>query len=148
MSTNFDKLDKYFLGCNLYHAFAIVVATLNHELRRVGLDLTYPQFLILETVFRRPGLSQSELARENAKDSGAVTRSVAYLEKQDFLETKWINGCTKGVFPTKKAEAIRPLLEKAIQETLDRACVDIVRPVHPTIKPSRRSTACAINLIP
>ncbi len=76
-------------------------------------------------VFRRPGLSQRELARETAKDNTAITSSLAYLEKQGLLKRKWINGCTKGVFATELAENLRPLLEEAIRKTIDRACADL-----------------------
>ena len=125
MSSVIFKLDEHNLGCNLYHAFVTVTGILHQELRRVGLNLTYPQFLILETVFRRPGLNQSELGRETAKDSGAITRSLSYLEKKGFLERKWINGSSKGVFVTSYGEEVKPLLKNAIQKALERACANL-----------------------
>lgn len=125
MSTDYKNSGKYALGYHLHLAFIALTETLNQELHRLGLKLTHPQFTILQAVFRQPGLNQSELARATAKDGAAIARSVAYLEKQGLLERKWINGCAKGVFTTAKAEELRSLLEKAIQQTLDKACSEI-----------------------
>ncbi len=122
MSTNTGHQDNYSLGYHLHLAFIAVVETLNQELRRAGLKISHPQFAILQTVFRRPGLSQAELARETAKDVAAITRSLSYLEKLGLGERKWLNGCTKGVYPTPQAESLRPLLDEAIRKTIDRAC--------------------------
>lgn len=125
MSTGNIDSGKYSLGYHLHLAFIAVTETLNQELHKAGLELTHPQFTILQAVFRQPGLSQRELARATAKDAAAITRSLAYLEKLGLMERRWINGCTKGVFPTAKAEKLQPALEKAIQNTLDRACAGL-----------------------
>lgn len=125
MSTNSSYQDKYSLGYHLHLAFIAVVETLNQELRGAALKITHPQFTILQTVFRRPGLSQAELARETAKDVAAITRSLAYLEKLGLVERKWLNGRTKGVFATPQAESLRPLLDEAIRKTIDRACAGL-----------------------
>lgn len=125
MSMHYKFSDKYALGYHMHLAFIALTDALNQELRRVGLDISHPHFTILQVVSRRPGLSQSELARETAKDNAAITRSLAYLEKQGLLQRKWINGCTKGVFATELAENLRPLLEEAIRKTIDRACADL-----------------------
>ena len=122
MSINYEDTGKYSLGYHLHLAFSALTDTLNQELKKAGLNLTHPQFSILQAVFRSPGLSQSKLAEETAKDGGAITRSLNYLEKQELIERKWINGCTKGVFPTGKAERLKPALDNAIRNTIDQAC--------------------------
>lgn len=121
MSTD-ENSDKYDLCYQLHLAFISVTEILNQELRSAGLDLAHPRFTILQAFFRHPGMSQSELARTTAKDGAAISRSVACLEKRGLLERKWLNGCTKGVFPTDRAEKLRPLLDEAIRKTIDRAC--------------------------
>lgn len=123
MSNNTQN--KYSLGYYLHLAFIAVVEELNRELRQAGLKITHPQFTLLQAVYRQPGLSQTELAKATAKDAAAVTRSLTYLEKQGLVERKWLNGCAKGVFLTPKAESLRPVLDKAIGRTIDRACANM-----------------------
>lgn len=125
MSIDFVIKDKYALGYFLHHAFIALTETLNRELREAGLRLTHPQFTILQTVFRRPGISQRELAQATAKDAAAITRSLDFLEKQGLVKRKPINGCTKGVYATNRADELRPVLEEAIKHTLERAFADI-----------------------
>ena len=110
------------LGYHLHRAFAALTETLHGELRAAGLSLTHPQFSVLQAVSRQPGLSQSGLARETGKDAAAISRSLTYLEKRGLVRRAAINGCTKGVFLTPRAEELRPLLEEAIQKTVARAC--------------------------
>lgn len=125
MSTDNDIFDKYALGYHMHLAFIALTGALNQELRQAGLDLVHPQFTILQAVLRNPGISQSELARATAKDCAAIARSVAYLEKRGLLERKWLNRCTKGVFATDRAKDLQPLLDEAIQKTIDRACATL-----------------------
>ena len=114
--------EKNALGYHLHRAFAALTETLHGELRGAGLALTHPQFSVLQAVSRRPGISQTGLARETGKDGAAISRSLNYLEKQGLIRRAAINGCTKGVFLTARAEALRPLLDDAIRKTLGRAC--------------------------
>lgn len=110
------------LGYHLHKAFAALTEALNRELRGLGLTLTHPQFSIIQAVNRRPGLSQNELARETGKDSAAISRSLACLEKQGLVRRAKVNGCTKGVHLTRRGEELRPLMEEAVQKTIARAC--------------------------
>lgn len=110
------------LGYHLHRAFAALTETLHGELRAAGLRLTHPQFSVLQAVSRAPGLSQNELARETGKDGAAISRSLEHLEKRGLIRRAPINGCTKGVFLTPRAEALRPLLDAAISRTTARAC--------------------------
>ena len=120
MTKPHDEKDK--LGYHLHRAFAALTETLHGELRAAGLPLTHPQFSVLQAVSRKPGLSQNGLARETGKDGAAISRSLNYLEKQGLIRRAAINGCTKGVFLTPRAEELRPLLDDAIRKTVSRAC--------------------------
>lgn len=113
------------LGYHLHRAFAALTETLHGELRAAGLSLTHPQFSVLQAVSRKPGLSQNGLARETGKDGAAISRSLDHLEKRGLIRRERINGCTKGVFLTRKAEELRPLLDGAIGKTVGRACRDM-----------------------
>ena len=117
--------EKNALGYHLHRAFAALTETLHGELRAAGLSLTHPQFSVLQAVSRKPGISQNGLARETGKDGAAISRSLNYLEKQGLVRRAPINGCTKGVFLTGKAEELRPLLDGAIRKTVARACRDM-----------------------
>lgn len=117
--------EKNTLGYHLHRAFAALTETLHAELRAAGLPLTHPQFSVLQAVSRKPGISQNGLARETGKDGAAISRSLDYLEKQGLLRRAPLNGCTKGVFLTQKAEELRPLLDGAIRKTVARACRDM-----------------------
>ena len=121
MSSDLNNYNKFALAPNLYQAFVAMTGDLRRTLRQAGIPLTFPQFQILEAVFNNPGLSQSDLAKETAKDNAAITRSLVYLEKQGLVERKWINGCAKGVFVTAQGEKTRLLLEDAIRKTCERA---------------------------
>ena len=114
--------DPESLGYHLHRAFAALTETLHGELRAAGLALTHPQFSVLQAVSRKPGLSQNGLARETGKDGAAISRSLDYLEKRGLVRRAPLNGCTKGVFLTQKAEELRPLLDGAIRKTVARAC--------------------------
>ncbi|WP_165076606.1 MULTISPECIES: MarR family transcriptional regulator [unclassified Desulfovibrio] len=117
--------EKNALGYHLHRAFAALTETLHAELRAAGLSLTHPQFSVLQAVSRKPGISQNGLARETGKDGAAISRSLDYLEKRGLVRRAPLNGCTKGVFLTQKAEDLRPLLDGAIRKTVARACRDM-----------------------
>ena len=119
--------EKNALGYHLHRAFAALTETLHGELRAAGLALTHPQFSVLQAVSRKPGLSQNGLARETGKDSAAISRSLDYLEKRGLIRRAPINGCTKGVFLTHRAEGLRPRLDDAIRKTVARACSGLTR---------------------
>lgn len=113
------------LGYHLHKTFAALTEALNGELRALGLNLSHPQFAIIQAVGRRPGLSQNDLARETGKDSAAISRSLACLEHQGLIRRERINGCTKGVYLTPRAEDVRPLMEEAVRNTIERACAGL-----------------------
>lgn len=114
--------EKESLGYHLHRTFTALTEALNRELRALGLNLTHPQFSIIRAVGRRPGLSQNDLARETGKDSAAISRSLALLENQGVIRRARINGCTKGVFLTARGEELRPLMEEAVHNAIERAC--------------------------
>lgn len=110
------------LGYQLHRAFAAMTATLNHELRSVGIPLTHAQFSILQAAKRSPGLSQTDLACETGKDRGAICRSLTYLEREGWIRREKKSGRVNSVFLTQKANAAQPLLEQAIRMTIEKAC--------------------------
>jgi DNA-binding MarR family transcriptional regulator len=51
-----------------------------------GLDITIDQWLVLNTIHEKPGISQLEIADKVFKDAASVTRIIDLLIKKNLLE--------------------------------------------------------------
>lgn len=113
--------DEKNFGYQLHRAFAALASVLSRELKAAGAPVSPSQFAILQAVAREPGLSQSGLARRLGRDAAAVSRALRCLERQGLVRRAPINGCSKGVFPTPLAKALRPALRRAAELANERA---------------------------
>ncbi|WP_138479497.1 MarR family winged helix-turn-helix transcriptional regulator [Dyadobacter bucti] len=59
---------------------------LQKQLTEAGFDLTVDQWVLIDHIFRRQGISQNELAELTFKDPPTVTRIIDLLEKKDLVE--------------------------------------------------------------
>lgn len=114
------------IGFYLHRAFTVLVKELNEELQRRGLNISHPEFSVLQRVRNKPGISQNELARELGKDGAAICRTLKLLTAKGYIHRTAISGCKNGVFLSESAEAMQDELEKAIASVTAKArnCVD------------------------
>ncbi|MDE7351239.1 MAG: MarR family transcriptional regulator [Muribaculaceae bacterium] len=108
------------LGVWLDFAFNSLVAELNRSLRSVGLPLNHAQFAILQNLFIKDGLSQSDIARRVGKDRAAVSRSLNTLEENGFIVRKAVSGSKNGIFLTEKAIENRSKISEAINMAISK----------------------------
>ena len=75
-------------GCLLGTAYQTLVAQLAEALRRSGLDISVPEYLVLRTLYSRDGLQQCEIASTLGKDKGAISRTTAAMVKKGLVRTE------------------------------------------------------------
>lgn len=59
---------------------------LQKQLTEAGFDLTVDQWVLIDHIFRKQGISQNELAEMTFKDPPTVTRIIDLLEKKGLVE--------------------------------------------------------------
>jgi len=59
---------------------------LQKQLTEAGFDLTVDQWVLIDHIFRKQGISQNELAELTFKDPPTVTRIIDLLEKKALVE--------------------------------------------------------------
>ncbi|GGH54514.1 MarR family winged helix-turn-helix transcriptional regulator [Dyadobacter endophyticus] len=81
---------------------------LQKQLTEAGFDLTVDQWVLIDHIFRKQGISQNELAEMTFKDPPTVTRIIDLLEKKGLVERGPAAGDRRkfNLFLTKSGEAI------------------------------------------
>lgn len=81
---------------------------LQKQLTEAGFDLTVDQWVLIDHIFRKQGISQNELAEMTFKDPPTVTRIIDLLEKKGLVERGPAAGDRRkfNLFLTKNGEAI------------------------------------------
>lgn len=79
---------------------------LQKQLNEAGFDLTVDQWVLIDHIFRKQGISQNELAELTFKDPPTVTRIVDLLEKKGLVERNPAVGDRRkfNLFLTEKGE--------------------------------------------
>jgi DNA-binding MarR family transcriptional regulator len=65
---------------------------LQKQLQNAGFDLTVDQWVLLDHIERKPGISQNELAEMTFKDPPTVTRIIDLIEKKGLVERGLVPG--------------------------------------------------------
>jgi DNA-binding MarR family transcriptional regulator len=81
---------------------------LQKQLSEAGFDLTVDQWVLIDHIYRKQGISQNELAELTFKDPPTVTRIVDLLEKKALVERTPAVGDRRkfNLFLTEKGETI------------------------------------------
>lgn len=98
------------LGYFIFRVYSNMVKLLNKELTRNGIDLQYPQFVIIMVLSRKEGFTQAELTYIVERDKASVSRNIVYLEEKGYVERKSPDGKKKQLFLTDKGKEIIPHL--------------------------------------
>lgn len=85
------------------------------ELEGTGLSGCHTPYLL--TLYRRPGLTQEELAQDLNVNKSTVTRQLAVLEKEGYVrrEPSPEDRRSMLVYPTEKAHALHPRLTEILR---------------------------------
>lgn len=120
------KKTKYdLLGVWLDFAFNSLVAELNRSLHNVGLPLNHAQFVILQNLFIKDGLSQSDIARRVGKDRAAISRSLNTLEENGFIIRKAVSGSKNSIYLIERAMENRQRITEAINMAIGKSRGDM-----------------------
>jgi DNA-binding MarR family transcriptional regulator len=81
---------------------------LQKQLTEAGFDLTVDQWVLIDHIYRKQGISQNELAEMTFKDPPTVTRIIDLLEKKGLVERGPAAGDRRkfNLFLTKDGQAI------------------------------------------
>lgn len=88
-----------------------------------GLDLMHSEFVVLRVLGEINGLTQSQIASDMGMERSGISRTLATLEQKGYIERKFINGKTKVVTLTEKAEKLLPLLESISYKLTEHAFI-------------------------
>lgn len=85
------------------------------ELAGTGLAGCHTPYLL--TLYRRPGITQEELAREVNVNKSTVTRQLAAMEKENYIRREPSPDDRRSmlVYPTEKAYALRDRLSEILR---------------------------------
>lgn len=94
--------------------------------RLKGSDLGTSHHTYLFTICRNPGISQDKLAKMIYINKSNVTRNLAVLEKNGYIERRPsdIDKRVMLVYPTPKAEAVLPQLRQIMRDWNDLVAAD------------------------
>lgn len=115
------KPEYYQLGVWLDFSFNSLVAELNRSLHSVGLPLNHAQFVILQNLFFKEGLSQSDIAIRVGKDRAAISRSLNTLEENGFIIRNAVSGSKNGISLTAKSIENQKKITDAINMAVRKA---------------------------
>lgn len=95
--------------------------------RLKGTDLGTAHHTYLFTICRNPGISQERLARMIYINKSNVTRNLAVLEKNGYIERRPAEHDKRVmlVYPTQKAEDTLPLLRQIMRDWNDLVAADL-----------------------
>lgn len=121
-----NKLDN-----QVNHRIAIVAGLLKRQIYRIiaenGVEITPEQWVILNYLWEKDGLTIGELATKSKKDFANVTRIVEKLQKQGYVtkEKSKDDGRSYLVFYTKKAKEIKSEVKKCQKRSLKISLKDV-----------------------
>ena len=94
--------------------------------RLKGTDLGTAHHTYLFTICRNPGISQDQLAKMIYINKSNVTRNLAVLEKNGYIERRPSENDKRVmlVYPTQKAEDTLPLLREIVHDWNDLVAAD------------------------
>jgi DNA-binding MarR family transcriptional regulator len=82
-----------------------------NQLKANGFDITLDQWLILNTIFENPNISQNEIAEKVFKDKASVARIIELLVQNGFL--------TRSIHPTNRRMFQLSITDKG-NETIEK----------------------------
>lgn len=88
----------------------------SEKLKAYGLGGQHHTYI--NNICKHPGISQEELARLIFVNKSNVARQLAYLEKENYIFRKPSERDKRKilVYPTKKAQEVRPVIQEMLQE--------------------------------
>ncbi len=104
--------DKYF-GTYIDRNYRVIRLNFLQAFKKVGVDITTEQWVIIDCLYRENGLSQTDLAHLSFKEAPTVSRIIDLLCKKGFTERQRFENDRRRykIFLT---EAGRTVYEKAL----------------------------------
>ena len=112
-----EEQEKYF-GTYIDRNYRIIRLNFLHAFRRAGVDITTEQWVLIDALYRKNGLSQTELAEIGFKDAPTVSRIIDLLCKKGFTERQRFDNDRRRykIFLTDEGKAA---YEKALPNVLE-----------------------------
>ncbi len=131
------------LGYLIGRAGRAMANRLNHHFENAGYDVTCEQWAILNSLWKKNGQTQKELAGCTCKDKTSITRLVDGMERRKLVTriSSKMDAREKFITLTEKGKTLRQKLVRQINKTLDEAkksissndielCKDILRKIY------------------
>ena len=80
-----EKQGKYF-GTYIDRNYRIIRLNFLQAFRQAGVDITTEQWVLMDALYQKNGLSQTELAEISFKDAPTISRIIDLLCKKKFTE--------------------------------------------------------------
>lgn len=116
---------------------------LNHHFESAGYDVTCEQWGILNSLWKKNGQSQKELAGCTCKDKTSITRLIDGMERRKLVvrTSNQEDARQKLIYLTSRGKVLRQKLLRQIEKTLKEAqkdismshleiCKEVLRKVH------------------
>lgn len=109
------------LGFYINRALSAMIRNLNKELKAAGLDIQHSHFVVLKFLSVKDSVCQSEISYISGKDKAAISRTLAYLEKNNYVVREAQNKCKYSVVLTDKGREIIPLINDIADKVTSKA---------------------------
>jgi len=99
----------------------------NNKIKENGLDVTPEQWTLLIIIFKNPGVSQTDIAKNGLKDKTNVTRILDVLEKKKYIIRKNDENDRRiyKIYLTKNGENILKKLFPIVEAVNITTCKDL-----------------------
>ena len=114
-------------GCLLGSADQTLLTELGDALKKAGLDVTPPEYIILRALYTKDGMQQCEISDLIGKDKGAVSRCVSALLKKGLVYTVPVSYKCVRIFVSEKGREIEPVI-MAVAKSRHSVLEDLISP--------------------
>ncbi len=108
--------DRPFIGCLVGSAFQKLICELEISLKKAGMPITAPEYMVLRALYSSDGLQQCEIADMVGKDKASVSRCVVNLARKDLVKQEQVSHKCCRVWLTERAQEIRPTIMEIAEE--------------------------------
>lgn len=125
--------DITLLGYLMERCLNGMVAVLDKNLNKNGIDLPHSQYVVMRALYQQDKISQSKLADLLQKDIAAIKRTIDKLEEKGLVKRHAVSGRQYNIHITAKGKRMKEAIIGVGQQTLQTLLTDIPHETQMTV---------------